>query len=489
MTGSIELLQAERRLGTILKDKYRLDRVLGVGGMAVVYAATHRNRRAFAIKMLHAELSVIEELRVRFQREGYAANMVEHPGTVAVLDDDVTEDGAAFIVMELLRGTPLDVVARNCGGCLPIPEALGLVHQLLDVLSAAHVKGIIHRDIKPANLFLDTGGQLKVLDFGIARIRDVTASHLATGIGTTLGTPAFMAPEQALGNVNEIDARTDLWAAGATLFTLISGHLVHEGETAQQLLVYAATRPARSLGSVLARAPQSLVDLTARSLAFDNADRFATASEMQHEVERVSKELFGALASKEHLAPLASSTDRDPSLLPTEQSGPPPAPISGSARPPSIAPRRTGGPVSVTANGTAGNRGTRTTVIGASFVVAGALAAAAFHHFKSDDRDAERPKPPALAHEQPGTPPTASDTPHRDPRPDATQDEQKDDHSSGGAAGASGSSGHAGHYGGSGGRTGFSHPHSGGTTSHPSTASTGTSTGEEQHNPLAMPIK
>src|SRR5262252_4700128 len=196
MSGNVELLEAERRLGSILKDKYRLDRILGVGGMAVVYAATHRNRRSFAIKMLHTQLSFIDELRVRFQREGYLANTVEHPGTVAVLDDDVGADGAAFLVMELLEGMGVDGLVEKNGGKLPPREALALVYQLLDVLAAAHAKGIIHRDIKPANLFLDRTGQLKVLDFGIARLRDTTSSHLATGTGAQLGTPAFMSPEQ-----------------------------------------------------------------------------------------------------------------------------------------------------------------------------------------------------------------------------------------------------------------------------------------------------
>jgi len=383
MTGSVELLRAERRLGTTLKDKYRLDRVLGVGGMAVVYAATHRNRRHFAIKMLHPELSSIEELRIRFQREGYVANTVEHPGTVAVLDDDVTDDGAAFLVMELLHGAGLDALAARCGGRLSAPEALGLVHQLLDVLAAAHAKGVVHRDIKPANLFLDVTGQLKVLDFGIARLREATTSHLATGTGTTLGTPAFMAPEQALGSVSEIDAQSDIWAVGATLFTLISGRLVHEGDNAQQLLVQAATRPARSLDTVVAGAPRSLVNVVARALAFDKASRFRTAPEMRAEVDRVARDVFGGVPTKEQLAPLAAPGAL--STAPTEQSKPPPAPGSGTMTerlPSASGLRKTATPVSVTANGARSKRRLPMTALGAALAAACGVAVGVWWHFR-----------------------------------------------------------------------------------------------------------
>src|SRR5580700_4901474 len=110
------LALARARIGKVLRGKYRLDRVLGIGGMAVVYAATHRNKKKFAIKMLHPELSVRENIRTRFLREGYVANSVEHPGAVAVLDDDVAEDGSAFLVMELLEGSPLDELARKQEG-------------------------------------------------------------------------------------------------------------------------------------------------------------------------------------------------------------------------------------------------------------------------------------------------------------------------------------------------------------------------------------
>jgi serine/threonine-protein kinase len=271
---------ASKRIGTVLRGKYRIDSVLGVGGMAVVYAATHRNTKRFAVKMLHPELSIREDIRTRFLREGYVANSVQHPGAVAVLDDDVAEDGSAFLVMELLEGTTVDALWEKHGQKLPLAAVLGIGHQLLDVLVAAHANGIVHRDIKPENLFVTTEGQVKVLDFGIARLKDV-ASSSATSTGLVMGTPAFMAPEQALGKTSEIGAQSDIWAAGAVLFTLASGRYVHEGESAQHIVIQAATTPPRSLATVLPDAPKEVVQLVDHALAFDKSARWASAAVMQ----------------------------------------------------------------------------------------------------------------------------------------------------------------------------------------------------------------
>jgi eukaryotic-like serine/threonine-protein kinase len=180
---------AEARLGIVLRGKYRLDRVLGIGGMATVYAATHRNKKHVAIKMLHPELSNRENIRTRFLREGYVANSVDHLGAVSVLDDDVAEDGSAFLVMELLHGSAIDELAAR-EGRLSVALVLSIADALLAVLEAAHDKGIIHRDLKPANLFLTNDGRLQVLDFGIARLHDETTGE-ATAAGAMLGTPSL----------------------------------------------------------------------------------------------------------------------------------------------------------------------------------------------------------------------------------------------------------------------------------------------------------
>ncbi len=291
---------AASRIGTTLHGKYHIDRMLGVGGMGIVYAATHRNGKRFAIKLLHPEFSSRRDIRTRFLREGYVANAVNHPGVVAVLDDDVAEDGSAFLVMELLDGNTVDALGARPGARVPLREALGIAYQLLDVLDAAHTKTIVHRDIKPANLFVIRDGQLKVLDFGLARLRDATTGLNTTRTGETMGTPAFMPPEQARGDVSAIDPRTDIWAAGATIFTALSGRLVHDGDNARQVMVRAATMPAPSLSSAVPDAPSSVVRLLAKSLEFEKAERWSSAAAMRDAVKTAYEELFGA-PSREHL--------------------------------------------------------------------------------------------------------------------------------------------------------------------------------------------
>jgi serine/threonine-protein kinase len=321
---------AESRLGRVLRGKYRLDRVIGIGGMAVVYAATHRNKKRVAIKMLHPELSIRENIRTRFLREGYVANSVDHPGAVAVLDDDIAEDGSAFVVMELLDGSPLDEVAARHSRRVPFALVVSIADALLDVLIAAHAKGVIHRDIKPANVFLTNDGRLEVLDFGIARLHDETAGD-ATQTGAMLGTPAFMPAEQALGQSSKVDGRTDLWAVGATIFVLLTGQLVHEGENASQLLIAAGTRRARSIRSVAPDIPLAIAEVVDKALAFEKEARWAGAKEMREalasayvtatgapvaplpKTEKVSG-LEATLASDEAVAPGSSGAGFEPTV-------------------------------------------------------------------------------------------------------------------------------------------------------------------------------
>jgi serine/threonine-protein kinase len=299
-----ELTQrAQARVGTTLRGKYRLDQVLGVGGMAAVFAATHRNSKRFAVKMLHAELSLQSDIRTRFLREGYLATQVEHPGAVTVLDDDVSEDGSAFLVMELLEGATVYDLWEKHRRHLPLPGVLAIGYHLLDVLAAAHAKGIVHRDIKPENLFITEAGQLKVLDFGIARIKDA-ASSTATGTGNVIGTPAFMGPEQAHGKTSEIGPQTDVWATGAVLFTLASGQYVHEGESAQSIVIQAATTAARSLVMVMPRAPKEFVHLVDIALSFDKASRWANAEAMKGGIVAAAQGIYGQSPERYPLADL-----------------------------------------------------------------------------------------------------------------------------------------------------------------------------------------
>jgi serine/threonine protein kinase len=296
-------LRARARLGATLKEKYKLERLLGTGGMATVYAATHRNTKRFAVKVLHPELSIHDDLRTRFLREGYIANSVGHPGAVAVLDDDIADDGAAFLVMELLDGEPLDSLAQRLGGRLAPKLVLAMSAQALDVLSAAHARGIIHRDIKPENLFLTVGGEIKVLDFGVARLRDASPG---TFTGFALGTPAYMAPEQALGRTEEVDGRTDLWALGATMFRLLSGRLVHETPTGQEAMIRAATCPAEPLAVVSPDLPPKVCRLVDKALAFSRENRWSSAEAMREAVADAYRALEGASIPPDALRSVAS---------------------------------------------------------------------------------------------------------------------------------------------------------------------------------------
>ncbi len=259
------------RVGTVLNRKYRLDALLGVGGMAAVYAATHRNGSRVAIKLLHDEYARLDAVRSRFLREGYAANQVGHPGVVRVLDDDdLFGETSVFLVMELLEGETVEARANKAGGTLPPDMVLELTRQLLEILSAAHSNGVIHRDIKPDNLMILPSGELKVMDFGIARLLDGTSG---TASGMLMGTPAFMAPEQAAGRNRDVDPRTDVWSVGALMFSLLSARPVHEGTGAAQV-IFAATTPARSLAKVAPHVGQDLVALVDRALAFDKGQRW-----------------------------------------------------------------------------------------------------------------------------------------------------------------------------------------------------------------------
>jgi eukaryotic-like serine/threonine-protein kinase len=288
--------RARRRVGTTLRGKWTLERLLGVGGMAAVYSARHRNASVVAVKMLHSNLSADVALRTRFLREGYIANTVAHPGIVRVLDDDVAEDGSAFFIMELLDGETAEGRQQRKGGRLTPEDVLSIADLVLSVLIAAHEKGVLHRDIKPENIFLCRDGKVRVLDFGIARLTQAGAPS-TTQSGFVLGTPAFMAPEQALAKADEIDATTDLWSVGATMFMLLTGRPIHGGDTINEVLVRAATQRAPSLRELLPSVPSVVASVVDRAVAFEKRDRFPDAVSFQDAVRSAYHTLKGRLAS------------------------------------------------------------------------------------------------------------------------------------------------------------------------------------------------
>jgi serine/threonine-protein kinase len=287
--------EASVRVGRTLRDKWHLDALIDVGGMAAVYAATHRNGLRGAVKILHRHRSLDRDIAARFRREGYIANKVAHPNAVRVLDDDVDDDGSVFLVMELLEGTTLRDRAGARGGTLPPDEVLLAVDQLLDVLAVAHDVAIIHRDVKPENVFVTDGGLVKILDFGIARMYEPSGpGHSETVAGLPMGSPAFMSPEQARGRWDLVDAQSDLWSVGATMFNLLSGRDVHVAETVPELLAAIFTEPAPSLATAVTDCHPAMVDLVDRALRLRLADRWQDARAMQVAVRAAYVEMFGA---------------------------------------------------------------------------------------------------------------------------------------------------------------------------------------------------
>ncbi len=289
----------------MLDDKWTLERLLGVGGMAAVYAATHRNGARAAVKVLLPELSRNKEVRERFLREGYAANRVEHAGAVKVLDDDVVvsgpESGTAYIVMELLEGESLqDRLER--GAPMGELEFLAIAGSVLEVLEAAHARGVVHRDLKPENLFLvrpppegpevAVGGvsaaKVKVLDFGLARL---VQGQAITSYGLALGTPSFMSPEQAAGRIDEIDGRTDLFALAATGFRICTGRRIHEAANPVDLVRKMATLAAPRVRDVRPEVSEACARVLDRALEFRREDRYETAAAMREDVARAISEL------------------------------------------------------------------------------------------------------------------------------------------------------------------------------------------------------
>jgi eukaryotic-like serine/threonine-protein kinase len=315
-TDDPQLAAALSRVGQTLNGKWQVDRLIDVGGMGAVYEATHRNGRRAALKLLHPRFALDPEVRRRFLREGYVANKIGHPGAVAILDDDIAQDGAPFLVMELLDGESLSASLSRAGGVLPVADALAIMGQVLEVLSAAHQHGIIHRDLKPGNIFVTRTGHAKLLDFGLARIRDGAISLIPTAVGTVMGTAGYMAPEQARGQPDQIDARSDVYSVGAVLFRALSGRRVHEMPTAFDMTVAAMKDPAPSLSTVVPGAGRELVAAVDRALAFEKERRWQSAGAMFEALRAAYDELASAgPPSRSVDIPLTFEGDGAPSLV------------------------------------------------------------------------------------------------------------------------------------------------------------------------------
>jgi serine/threonine protein kinase len=269
--------------------------------MASVYAATHRNGSRKALKILHAEFARDASIRERFIRESYVANRIEHRGRVAIDDEDITEQGEPFLVMELLEGETAQQLWKRNGRKIAPADALGIAAEVLDTLQSFHEQGIIHRDLKPANIFITKDGVVKLLDFGVARMHDPTGDR--TRAGTALGTPSFMAPEQAMGLADGVDGRADLFSVGATLYALLGGQRLHQGRSDNEAFILAATTPAPSLARLAPDLPVEVVSLVDKALAWDRRNRFESATAMREEILALLAQLSGSSQDKRNDVP------------------------------------------------------------------------------------------------------------------------------------------------------------------------------------------
>ncbi len=277
------LRQAKARVGE-RAGPYTLWRLVDLGGMAAVYEARQLDKRV-AIKVLHRSYLRSPVPRKRFAREGYTANRVAHPDVVPVLDHGRLQDGTPFFAMELLEGCSLErYLGRN--DVLAPYEVLWIADRVLDVLAAVHTRGVIHRDVKPGNIFLTTSGRVKVLDFGLARLRDGTESLSLTRTGTIIGTASYMSPEQALRKPELVDHRADLWSLGAIMFRALTGRTVHDATGTGAALIAAATKEAEPLQQHAPAIAPEVGEVVDHALAFHKDDRWPLATAMQRAVRQ-----------------------------------------------------------------------------------------------------------------------------------------------------------------------------------------------------------
>jgi len=285
-------------VGSVLDGRYRIDGVLGTGGMGRVYRAEHTKiGRSVAIKVLHADLGRNREASQRFQREAIASGRLDHPNIVGVSDFGVLDDGACYLVMEVLEGESLgDRLARDKR--IHWSEAIPIIRGVLHGLRHAHERGVVHRDIKPDNVYLahkDGDPVIKILDFGIAKLWGVgnTDDPAQTRAGLTVGTPAYLSPEQAVGG--KITPASDLYSASIVLYEMLAGRAPFEDRDPLAMLgAHVSRKPPRF--AVIApgiEIPPALEDIVQRGLVKTAADRIHTATDYLALLEELSPSPLG----------------------------------------------------------------------------------------------------------------------------------------------------------------------------------------------------
>jgi len=320
-------------VGTILRGKYEVLGELGAGGMATVYKVRHKAfQELAAVKVVHPHFMHDPDFVKRFRNEAIVARQLKHPNAVRIDDFDYTEDGRPFIVMEYVEGHSLYDVRKQYGGAWPMERCMNIAMQATSALAAAHALGIVHRDIKPSNILLLRGtggeGQVKLLDFGIAKVADKSFAGMTsvmTSQDLIIGTPEYMSPEQARGRADgEIDGRADLYSLGLVLYEMITGSHPFQADTPMAMLMQQLHTPPPPPDSFEVEVSPAISALVLKSLEKDASNRFQSAAEML----AAMKNPDAWYADPENFA--AEWADVAPVALPA----PPPTAATVPARPP-----------------------------------------------------------------------------------------------------------------------------------------------------------
>lgn len=291
----------ELGLGSVIDGRYKVTELIGEGGMGKVYLAEHVEiGKRVALKVLHPSYSRMPDLVERFRREARAASKIGHPNIVDVTDSGATPDGSVYFVMEYLEGVELgSVIERE--GALDVARALKITTQICRALSAAHREGIIHRDLKPENIYLIVkGGEadfVKVLDFGIAKTTEAEAARerRLTSPGMAMGTPEYMAPEQAAGR--PADARTDVYSLGAIMYEMVTGVPPYQGDNFMEILTKKATTDPAPPMSIRPELPAPVSDLVLASMSRNPDTRPQSMDSLEYELNKCLSGRGQAVAS------------------------------------------------------------------------------------------------------------------------------------------------------------------------------------------------
>ena len=385
------------KIGMVLQDRYRIVRKLGEGGMGAVYEGEHvLIKRRVAIKCLHGQFAQNPEIVARFHREALAATSIGHENIIEVTDMGRFDDGSVFMVLEFLDGRDWSDDIEGHGP-QPLGKTVRILLQVCDALTAAHAKGIIHRDLKPENIYLiERAGNpdfVKVLDFGISKFKHAGGPGKGmTQTGTTLGTPYYMAPEQAQGK-KDIDHRADVYSLGVILFQALTGQYPFDDESYPMLVLKICTEPPPSLRAYRPDIPPEVDEIVQRALAKEPDGRFADTAELRQALAP-----FSGMDDAPVVSEGPATASMQSSMLAAAKSGTrpktpdvAPAPATGSAE---------SGPLAVPGSSKA------PLLIGAGIVLligGGVAVAAAAGAFAGEE--------PAPIAAQPTPPPTADPTP------------------------------------------------------------------------------